>query len=420
MASKPEWPQKELGQLVRFRSGGTPSKAEPLYWNGSVPWYTAKDLKRFRLHDSLLHVTEEGVCNGTRIVGPSTILMLVRGMTLLKDVPIGITQSRSTFNQDIRALEVVEGVDVEFLGYALVAQVPRIRQLVSLAGHGTGRLATELVQELPVPIPGIAEQVAVANILSTWDKEKELLDRLITAKQRLKRGLMQQLLTGKRRFPGYERAPVFGVEAIKLAEVASVIVSNVDKKTVEGERSVRLCNYTDVYYNNEITSRISFMNASAKPSEIEKFSILRGDVIVTKDSETPDDIAVPALVTEDLPGVLCGYHLAIIRCDTNRLWPAFLNHLLKDHLVRHYFFTLANGATRFGLSKGSLCNAHLPMPSLPEQKKIAGVLSAIDREIALLNQERDALQKQKRGLMQQLLTGKVRVPVANEPAEVTS
>ncbi len=194
----------------------------------------------------------------------------------------------------------------------------------------------------------------------------------------------------------------------RLADVAEIIVSNVDKKSENGQPAVLLCNYTDVYYNSIITSRIAFMEATAKPGEIEKFSILRGDVIVTKDSETPEDIAVPALVSDDLPGVLCGYHLAIIRCDSNRLWPAFLNHLLKDHCVRHYFFTLANGVTRFGLTHGSLCNAHLPMPSLTEQKRIATVLNTADQEISLL----EGLIEKKRllltGAARQLLLGKRR------------
>jgi type I restriction enzyme, S subunit len=72
-----------------------------------------------------------------------------------------------------------------------------------------------------------------------------------------------------------------------LKEIADVIVSNVDKKTIAGETPVRLCNYTDVYKNNDITSAMSFMEASANPAEINSFAIRRGDVIITKDSETP-------------------------------------------------------------------------------------------------------------------------------------
>ena len=89
--------------------------------------------------------------------------------------------------------------------------------------------------------------------------------------------------------------------------------SNVDKKSVDGELPVKLCNYMDVYSNNVITRGLPFMEATAKAREIEKFVVERGDVIITKDSETPDDIAVPAYVNDDLEGVVCGYHLTLLK-----------------------------------------------------------------------------------------------------------
>src|SRR6266567_766836 len=99
----------------------------------------------------------------------------------------------------------------------------------------------------------------------------------------------------------------------RLDAIAEVVFSNVDKHTVDGEESVRLCNYVDVYKNDRITGILDFMEGSATPTEIEKFQIRRNDVLATKDSEEADDIAISALVAENLPGVLCGYHLAMIR-----------------------------------------------------------------------------------------------------------
>lgn len=121
--------------------------------------------------------------------------------------------------------------------------------------------------------------------------------------------LMQQLLTGKKRLPGFDGR----WQDKYLTDIAEVIVSPVDKKSVDGEVPVELCNYTDVYYNSYITRSIEFMEATATASEINKYTLQTGDVIITKDSETPGDIAVPAVVEEELGGVLCGYHLAIIR-----------------------------------------------------------------------------------------------------------
>jgi type I restriction enzyme, S subunit len=94
--------------------------------------------------------------------------------------------------------------------------------------------------------------------------------------------------------------------------IATAFPSNVDKKSYDGEPHVLLCNYTDVYYNDEILSDMQFMAATATPEQIDKFTLRAGDTIITKDSETPDEIAIAAYVPHDLPGVVCGYHLSVI------------------------------------------------------------------------------------------------------------
>ena len=260
---------------------------------------------------------------------------------------------------------------------------------------------------IPVDVPRIEEQRKIAQILSTWDKAIETTEKLIENSKAQKKALMQQLLTENKRFPGFKEK----WKEYPLKEIASVLVSNVDKKSCDAEDSVLLCNYTDVYYNNYITSNISFMEASAKQREIEKFSLEYGDVIITKDSESPDDIAIPALVREKLPGVLCGYHLAIVRPDPELSDGGFLNVLFALAKVRYYFFTLANGATRFGLSLGSIQNAKFTIPDIDEQIKISEIIMAQDDEIANLTLQLGCLVQQKKALMQQLLTGKQRVNV---------
>lgn len=111
------------------------------------------------------------------------------------------------------------------------------------------------------------------------------------------------------------------VTCLKLA--CDVFPSNVDKKSVEGEKPVRLCNYTDVYYNDVIEPQSTFMDATASDDQIEKFTLRAGDTIITKDSETPDDIARSAYVPSDMPGVVCGYHLSMVR-PNRRAHGAFI------------------------------------------------------------------------------------------------
>jgi len=164
--------------------------------------------------------------------------------------------------------------------------------------------------------------------------------------------------------------------ATRLDAVADVIFSNVDKHTIESEVPVRLCNYVDVYKNERITGRLDFMEASAEPREIKKFQIQRGDVLATKDSEEADDIAIPALVAEDLPGVICGYHLALIRPRFSTVSGPFLAWLHFSKSFRAQYEANAVGVTRFGLSQYSFRAARVPLPPFPEQQRIAVYLDA--------------------------------------------
>jgi len=260
-------------------------------------------------------------------------------------------------------------------------------------------------KKIPVTIPPKLEQIKIAQILSTWDKTIEAVKKLIANSQQQKKALMQKLLTCEKRLPGYKG----NWNDSHLTEIAQVIVSPVDKKSETDEIPVELCNYTDVYHNNRITKKLSFMKATAKQTEIDKYTLKIGDVVITKDSETPGDIAIPALVSDDLGGVLCGYHLAIIRPKKKLSDGAYLSYLFSMPRTRYYFFTLATGATRFGLSVGGIQKAHFSLPPIEEQQQIAKVLSSADLEIETLQQKLEFLKTEKRALMQQLLTGKRRV-----------
>ena len=169
----------------------------------------------------------------------------------------------------------------------------------------------------------------------------------------------------------------------KLEHVAAVRFSSVNKKTEEGEIPVRLCNYTDVYNRDLISDDIDFMQATATAAEIERFTLKRGDVLITKDSEEWDDIAVPAYVAEDISGVLCGYHLALIRPYSTEIDGAFLSRAFTADGIRQQFHIAANGITRFGLPNRAIAGALFPVPPLDEQRAIAGFL---DRETARIDE----------------------------------
>lgn len=219
---------------------------------------------------------------------------------------------------------------------------PRVQHvLLTKAGASTiPDLNHKDFYSIDFPLAPLPEQKKIAQILSSWDKAITTTEQLLANSQQQKKALMQQLLTGKKRLLDKNGVRFSGEwKDIPLNKMAEVIVSPVDKKTEPNEIPVELCNYTDVYYNHQITRNITFMKATATKSEVAKYTLRQGDVIITKDSETPGDIAIPALVSEDLKGVVCGYHLAIVRPHIDCLHGAFLNYLFSMQSTRYYLFT---------------------------------------------------------------------------------
>lgn len=190
-------------------------------------------------------------------------------------------------------------------------------------------------------------------------------------------------------------------ELFKLAEIR---VSNVDKKIYPDKALVKLCNYMDVYNNDYINSKLSYSIGSADANELLRFGLKKNDVIITKDSETPDDIAISSIVTEDIENLVCGYHLAIIRPNSDELDGMFLMLKLKDNEIVRYFSNSAKGSTRFGLSIGDIENVRLKYPSLPEQRRIAKIISTCD---AIIENTQSAIAKYKtikQGMLHDLFT----------------
>ena len=160
----------------------------------------------------------------------------------------------------------------------------------------------------------------------------------------------------------------------RLRNMAEMRVSNVDKHSRATETAVRLCNYVDVYHNERITSGLPFMHATATAGEIERFGLRQGDVLITKDSETWNDIGVPALVEETAPGVVVGYHLAILRPYLQSTHPGYLLRALQSTAVASQFHVRANGVTRFGLTRSAIKAIRIPAPPLAEQAAISRFL----------------------------------------------
>lgn len=178
--------------------------------------------------------------------------------------------------------------------------------------------------------------------------------------------------------------------------------SNVDKKSKESERKVRLANYVDVYYNDILTDDLEYMNSTASESDIQKCQLFGGEVIITKDSESPDDIGIAAYVDANPDNLVCGYHLTILKPKPKQTDGKFLFYCFNSQKTKDQLAVAANGVTRYGLSQNAIKNLSLPTFDLPTQRAIAryleerttridALITAKERLLDLLAERRAAL-----------------------------
>lgn len=209
---------------------------------------------------------------------------------------------------------------------------------------------------------------------------------------------------------------------LRLRNLVELRVSGIDKHSKNEEVPVRLCNYVDVYKNDRITDRLHFMKATAEQTEIDRFRLHSGDVVITKDSEGWNDIGVPALVDYAAEDLVCGYHLAILRPRQGRVHPNYLLYAIQSAPVAQQFHIAANGITRYGLSHSSIKSVWMPVPPINEQAQIARFLDYINSRIKrlILAKRRliELLNKQKQAIIQQAVTRGLDSNVVLSPSDI--
>jgi type I restriction enzyme S subunit len=286
-----------------------------------------------------------------------------------------------------------------------------------------GGVSISNLREFALPLPPLTEQQQIVTFL---DLKTSQIDELIQKKTRkiellkeYRTALINQIVTNGL-FPNVKMKDS-GVEWIgeipghwdikKLKYISDVRPSNVDKHIYQEEIQVRLCNYTDVYYNEVINSNTELKTGSCTMIEFQKFKLESGDVIITKDSETPDDIGIPVFIEETLSDVVCGYHLTMLK--PLNIDGKFLYRFIQSYRTRKYFELNSNGVTRFGLGKNSIENLIVPSPPAAEQHQIASYLheqtEKIESSIQLEKKKIKHLKEYRQSLISEVVTGKMKV-----------
>jgi type I restriction enzyme S subunit len=394
-----EWTIETLGELGKWLSGGTPSMAEKTYWDGSIPWVSPKDMKAPRLYDASDHVSEKALTNGTRLAPQHALLVVVRGMILAHSLPVARAERSLAFNQDIKALITRDSVDSNFLLWWFQANRPALLSLTTESTHGTKRLPSEALFAQRIALPPLSEQKAIAEVLNKADALVECFGRLIAKKRLLKRGVMRELLTGKKRLPGFngewEVKRIGEITECAAGGTPSTLASSYWGGSIRwmssGELNLKLV--------GEVNGRITedgLRNCSAKM--LPKKCVLIG---LAGQGKTRGTVAM------NLVELCTNQSIAAIFPSL-----AFVSEYLYYNLDTRYDELRALSAGdggRGGLNLTIIKSIPVPLPKIEEQTAIVSILTAMDVEITLLEAQLAKYRQIKQGLMQRLLTGRIRL-----------
>ena len=274
-------------------------------------------------------------------------------------------------------------------------------------GSGQPLITSKQLKNIRIPVPPLAEQRKIAEVLGVWDKAIEKQARLIEKLALRKRALMQRLLSAKLRLPGFSEP----WQKVKLGDIGDTYNGLSGKNKDDFEYgNAQFIPYINVFSNERIDTN-NLGCVQIKPNE-QQNTVKYGDIFFTVSSETPDEVGMASVLLEHLNNThlnsFCfGYRLN----NFSTLNPFFAAYLFRTEHFRNYMSVLAQGSTRFNISKKEVMKLKIDLPTIEEQTAIAEVLTAADREIELAKEKLERLRRQKRGLMQQLLTGKKRIKI---------
>ncbi len=379
-----------LGKIAAISSGGTPDRQCPDFWNGTIPWVKTGEIQFNTIRDTEEKITDSAVKgSATKVYSAGTLLMAMYGQGKTRG-QVAVLDIDAAINQACAAIIPSDKEDTRYLFQYLSYQYSNIRGLSNSGSQEN--LNAELIRSIPVYYPEKTCRNKIAEILGTWDDGLEKLDTLIAAKERRKKGLMQQLLTGKRRVKGFAGKWV----TAKLGELF-------DERVEQSRSDLPLLSITadrGVVLRGDLTKRDTSSEDKSK-----YLRIAPGDVGYNTMRMWQ---GVSAL--SELEGIISPAYTVCI--PSERIDGHFSAHFFKLPHTIHLFHRYSQGLVddTLNLKFPNFATIEVRIPSdVKEQRAIADILDACDDELRLLRAQRAAIDQQKRGLMQKLLTGQLRV-----------
>ena len=397
-----EWEVEKLKNLSKITSGSTPSRGEEKFFkNGMIPWVKTTDLNNGLIFDTEEKITEYAIKKTNITVFPKNSILIAMYGGFNQIGRTGLLKIKAASNQALSVVLPNEKIDPMYLLNFLNHRVFYWKRFAA-SSRKDPNITKADVEDFPIIKPPLKEQQKIAEILTTWDRAIEKLEALIAAKERLKKGLMQKLLSGEVRFEGFDGE----WKEVRLWDIFSERTQRY--KDIEKNEAKKYSELLSVSVNSGVTRRSDNDTKDNSNSDKSNYKILK-----------PNDIAYNTMRmwqgasgVSTLHGIVSpAYTVVYLKKD---FCIDFFGLLFKSHRVVFDFFRYSQGLTSdtWNLKYPHFSEVKVYIPETKqEQQKIAQVLATADKEIELLKNELETLKAQKSGLMQKLLTGGVRVKI---------
>ena len=392
------WKETTLGKCVKIYSGYAPQIVDPKD-DGTYPYVKVDDLNNCDKYqkNSKQYFFDEKYC-----IPLMSVIFPKRGAAIMNN-KVRIAATHIGLDTNMMAVYPIGSVcHTEFIYYFIkYSGLYRIADISSIP-----QINNKHILPYKINLPPLSEQKKIAAILSTWDKAISTADAMLENSHQQKKALMQQLLTGKRRLPGFSGE----WELVTLKKLGTTYAGLTGKSKEDFGQGTLFIPYLNVF-KNSFVDNTNFEKVIIYDNEKQN-CVKYGDILFTISSETPHEVGMSSVFLDHIENVyLNSFCFGFRMKNFSILLPQYARFLFRGNKFRGNIASLAQGATRYNLSKTQFLEIAVLLPPLDEQRAIAAVLDAADREIALLEQKAARLREEKKALMQQLLTGKRRVRV---------
>lgn len=397
---KEEWELKKLGEVSEISSGGTPSRTNQNYWNGNIPWISTTLIDFNFIDKPEEYITQEGLKNSSAKLFPiGTLLMAMYGQGKTRG-KIAVLNIEATTNQACGAIITNSNeLNSLFAFQNLSKRYDEIRDLSNQGGQEN--LSGGILKSIKISFPTLPEQTKIATFLTAVDKKQQALKQKKNLLAQYKKGVMQQIFSRELRFKDDNGNEYVDWEDKKLGDIGETYNGLTGKTKENFGNGKPYIQYKQIFDDSKIDiSRFELVEISSTEKQNK---VLFGDVFFTVSSETSNEIGMSSVLLDKIEELYLNSFCFGYRANSLKtLSPYFSKYFFRSELFRNKIVKLAQGSTRFNMSKIQLMKIAVKLPCLEEQTKIANFLSAIDEKIRHCQAQVANTEVWKKGLLQQM------------------